>query len=219
MRITLALATLSIGATSAAAQAFPPGSYQGSCTQVHWAGTTLVAECRRHDSRTTGTGLPNASRCTGDIANNDGQLICSHGASPPPAATPDCHVARHRRRQAMARLPDPVLFLVTHHRQAMAPMTNIAHVARSYGIASRTCAIACNLRRGDRSASTSKIACTKRTRIASASAASGRLAAQVFCLPGLLAPRRSDRSGFVNRCRLLRAVAAPHGHQELRLAP
>ena len=89
MRITLALATLSIGATSAAAQAFPPGSYQGSCTQVHWAGTTLVAECRRHDSRTTGTGLPNASRCTGDIANNDGQLICSHGASPPPAATPE----------------------------------------------------------------------------------------------------------------------------------
>jgi hypothetical protein len=45
----LALGILAVGATSAQAQAVPPGSYQSSCTQIHWAGTTLVAECRTRD--------------------------------------------------------------------------------------------------------------------------------------------------------------------------
>jgi len=73
-------------ATLAKAQAFPPGSYQTSCEQVHWAGTTLVAECRKHDGGKTGTGLPNALRCKGDIANNNGQLQCISGGAPPPPA-------------------------------------------------------------------------------------------------------------------------------------
>ena len=73
-----------VAAVPARAQAFPPGSYQQSCTQVHWAGSTLVAECRRADGRMTGTGLPDAGRCTGGIANVNGQLTC--GAGGPPAA-------------------------------------------------------------------------------------------------------------------------------------
>jgi hypothetical protein len=88
----LAFAALFLGAQifsgpSAKAQAFPPGSYQGSCTQVHWAGSTLVAECRTRDGRMTGTGLANARGCRGDIANIDGQLRCVSGG-PPPAAAP-----------------------------------------------------------------------------------------------------------------------------------
>ncbi len=78
------------GSPVARAQAIPPGSYQRSCEQVHWVGTTLVAECRRADGRKTGTGLPNANRCVGDIGNNNGQLQCNYagggqspGASPP----------------------------------------------------------------------------------------------------------------------------------------
>jgi hypothetical protein len=82
----LVLSAYTFSATFAEAQAFPPGSYQTSCEQVHWAGTTLVAECRKHDGGKAGTGLPNALRCKGDIANNNGQLQCISGGAPPPAA-------------------------------------------------------------------------------------------------------------------------------------
>lgn len=94
VRSLLAAATLAsispmFAGTPAQAQAFPPGSYQESCRQVHWAGGTLVAECRRRDGRMTGTGLPDARRCGGDIANNDGNLIClAGGAAPPREARP-----------------------------------------------------------------------------------------------------------------------------------
>jgi hypothetical protein len=73
------------GGSSAKAQAFPNGSYQRSCTQIHWSGTTLVAECSKHNGGMTGTGLANAKRCAGDIANIDGQLQCSAGGAPPPS--------------------------------------------------------------------------------------------------------------------------------------
>jgi hypothetical protein len=73
--------------TSAQAQALPPGSHQRSCTQIHWAGSTLVAECRRRDGRSTGTGLPDARRCTAEIVNNDGQLQCG-GSAPPRGPAP-----------------------------------------------------------------------------------------------------------------------------------
>lgn len=64
-------------------QGFPTGSYQRSCVQVHWAGSVLVAECPRMDGRMTGTGLQDARRCTGDIANINGQLQCTAGGPPP----------------------------------------------------------------------------------------------------------------------------------------
>jgi len=83
------LGAYTFGAPLAQAQAFPPGSYQRSCEQVHWAGTTLVAECRKRDGGKAGTGLPDALRCKGDIANNNGQLQCiAGGAAPPSAAEP-----------------------------------------------------------------------------------------------------------------------------------
>ncbi|HWB47764.1 MAG TPA: CVNH domain-containing protein [Stellaceae bacterium] len=83
------------GGGPARAQAIPPGSYQRSCTQIHWAGTTLVAECRRADGRMQGTGLPDANRCAGDIGNNNGRLQCTYagggqspGSSPVPRGQP-----------------------------------------------------------------------------------------------------------------------------------
>lgn len=77
-----------ISATSALAQALPPGSYQQSCRQLHWSGTTLVAECRKSDGNFSGTGLPNALRCRGDIADIDGRLQCVAANAPPPAGPP-----------------------------------------------------------------------------------------------------------------------------------
>jgi len=83
------------GANIAEAQAIPGGSYQHSCTDIHWAGTTLVAECRRADGQMKGTGLPNANKCAGDIGNNNGQLQCTYhngaqspGSSPVPRGQP-----------------------------------------------------------------------------------------------------------------------------------
>jgi hypothetical protein len=88
-------ATSGFLAASAWAQGLPPGSYQRTCRQIHWAGTTLVAECLAADGRYTGTGLPNANRCSGDIGNNNGQLQCTYaggaqspGSSPVPRGQP-----------------------------------------------------------------------------------------------------------------------------------
>jgi hypothetical protein len=79
----LILAASVIGGPVARAQALPQGSYQRSCEQIHWAGTTLVAECKRADGRKTGAGLPNANKCVGDIGNNNGQLQCNYAAGTP----------------------------------------------------------------------------------------------------------------------------------------
>jgi hypothetical protein len=88
---------------AAKAQALPSGSYQASCAQVHWAGTTLVAECRRRDGRMTGTGLPDAQRCKADIANNNGQLQCTTGSGArAPAPTPPPEGYGQRREPSYA---------------------------------------------------------------------------------------------------------------------
>jgi hypothetical protein len=71
------------GGPAARAQGLPQGSYQRSCEQIHWAGTTLVAECKQADGRKTGTGLANANKCVGDIGNNNGQLQCNYAAGTP----------------------------------------------------------------------------------------------------------------------------------------
>jgi hypothetical protein len=72
-----------VGGSVARAQALPQGSYQRSCEQIHWSGTTLVAECKRMDGRKTGTGLANANKCVGDIGNNNGQLQCNYAGGTP----------------------------------------------------------------------------------------------------------------------------------------
>lgn len=81
----LALLTTCVAAPTAEAQAIPGGSYQRSCRDIHWSGTTLVAECRRADGKMTGTGLANANRCVGDIGNDNGQLRCNYAGGAPSA--------------------------------------------------------------------------------------------------------------------------------------
>jgi hypothetical protein len=80
---------------AAQAQALPGGTYQRTCSQIHWSGTTLVAECRKADGKMTGTGLPDANKCRGDVGNNNGQLQCTYadgkqspGSSPVPQGQP-----------------------------------------------------------------------------------------------------------------------------------
>lgn len=75
----LALCAQVLMVAPAAAQEFPQGSYLQSCAQIHWSGSTLVAECQRRDGRYTGTGLANARSCAGDISNDNGQLRCQYG--------------------------------------------------------------------------------------------------------------------------------------------
>ena len=90
-RAALTLAITVWAAVAAQAQALPGGSYERSCKQIHWAGTTLVAECKTADGRYTGTGLPNANKCVGDVGNNDGRLQCNYaggGQSPGASSTP-----------------------------------------------------------------------------------------------------------------------------------
>jgi hypothetical protein len=85
----LIVAAAAFGGPAARAQAIPQGSYQRSCEQIHWSGTTLVAECRRVDGRKNGTGLANANRCVGDIGNNNGQLQCTYaGGGQSPGSSP-----------------------------------------------------------------------------------------------------------------------------------
>ena len=89
------LGAAALNAASVRAQALPGGSYQRTCKQVHWSGTTLVAECLTADGRYSGTGLANANKCSGDIGNNNGRLQCTYvggaqspGSSPTPQGQP-----------------------------------------------------------------------------------------------------------------------------------
>jgi hypothetical protein len=94
--LAFALGTSLLGVVnSAQAQALPGGSYQRTCNQIHWSGTNLVAECRTADGKLTGTGLPDANKCHGDIGNNNGRLQCTYadgkqspGSSPVPQGQP-----------------------------------------------------------------------------------------------------------------------------------
>ena len=91
----LSLIVSGANAVTAGAQSLPDGTYRRTCTQIHWTGTTLVAQCRTADGRMIATGLPNANKCAGDIGNNNGQLQCTYqggaqspGSSPVPQGQP-----------------------------------------------------------------------------------------------------------------------------------
>jgi hypothetical protein len=60
----------------AAAQGFPPGTYAQSCFNIQILDGTLLANCRRVNGTVRPTSLPHAYHCHGDIANQDGRLIC-----------------------------------------------------------------------------------------------------------------------------------------------
>jgi hypothetical protein len=61
----------------------PAGSYQQSCRNINANGGTLTAQCRTRSGGWPNTSLANYHQCIGDIQNQDGQLRCNRGASPP----------------------------------------------------------------------------------------------------------------------------------------
>jgi hypothetical protein len=56
----------------------PDGSYRASCRSAHIYGDHLTADCRRADGRWEQTSLFDLNRCSGDIANVNGRLVCGH---------------------------------------------------------------------------------------------------------------------------------------------
>lgn len=70
----------------------PQGSYASTCTDKRMLGDSLVAFCRKSDGTWQTSELAEATRCTGDIQNNNGDLACpsgvTTGSSTPPAKQP-----------------------------------------------------------------------------------------------------------------------------------
>jgi CVNH domain len=73
---------------TAYAQGLPPGSYQQSCRDFRMQGGTLTAVCRRANGRGDQLTALNVTHCTGDIGNNNGQLVCNGGRPAAPAPPP-----------------------------------------------------------------------------------------------------------------------------------
>jgi hypothetical protein len=61
----------------------PPGSYQETCINIGESSSGLVAQCKNRAGQYGGTTLSNYQQCIGDISNNNGQLQCNKGATPP----------------------------------------------------------------------------------------------------------------------------------------
>jgi hypothetical protein len=70
----------------------PQGSYRGTCRDERLAqganGIDLLATCRNLGGRFVAAALPNVRACRGDIANDDGRLICAPLPPPPPPPPP-----------------------------------------------------------------------------------------------------------------------------------
>ena len=54
----------------------PAGSYQRSCRNLSLRGNNVRAECPDGNGQWHSTQLHNYKKCRGDIANQDGQLVC-----------------------------------------------------------------------------------------------------------------------------------------------
>lgn len=63
-------------AVVAPASAQPSGSYRDSCEDISAGTNTLRALCRTEDGEWNRTRLEGYASCTGDIANDDGRLVC-----------------------------------------------------------------------------------------------------------------------------------------------
>lgn len=90
MKIIVGLfATVILAGTSFSAYAqAPPGSYRESCRDIRMQGPTLTALCRGAHGRGERLTALNVSRCSGDIGNNDGNLVCNGGQPARPISPP-----------------------------------------------------------------------------------------------------------------------------------
>ena len=67
-----------VGGSASLAQSAPPGSYQQTCRSIQVRNDVLTASCEDTSGNWRNTPLYNFGRCRGDIANDDGNLRCSH---------------------------------------------------------------------------------------------------------------------------------------------
>jgi hypothetical protein len=77
----LAVFALVAYAMPCAAQNIPPGSYQQTCRNIQVRGDHLNAECQTRDGSWRGTSLNDIDRCSGEIANDDGNLVCGQNGN------------------------------------------------------------------------------------------------------------------------------------------
>lgn len=77
--LTLALLVGVFGTASVAqVGALPAGDYQQTCRDIKTNGSQLTASCQKKDGSFQNTSIDTSS-CTGNIANEDGQLRCVSG--------------------------------------------------------------------------------------------------------------------------------------------
>ena len=67
------------GASGAAQEANPPGSYQQTCSDISVKKGSLYARCQDEKGKAHSTKLSHYEKCGADIANKNGNLQCAHG--------------------------------------------------------------------------------------------------------------------------------------------
>lgn len=79
--VALILALCSPGASCAAQSGLPSGGYAQTCQDIRTRGTTLEARCQTRDNQWNQTSLRDFKQCTGEIENDNGNLVCSKGGN------------------------------------------------------------------------------------------------------------------------------------------
>jgi hypothetical protein len=54
----------------------PDGGYRQTCRDIHVSGNTLQASCEKKNGKWKNTSLRNFNRCTDQIENDNGKLVC-----------------------------------------------------------------------------------------------------------------------------------------------
>jgi hypothetical protein len=84
--LCVVLFAVALSAALPAAAEGPPGSYQGTCSNIKvqrllgGSGKTLTASCVKRSGKPVDAAL--ALPCSGDIANDNGKLVCKSGPNP-----------------------------------------------------------------------------------------------------------------------------------------
>jgi CVNH domain len=55
----------------------PYGGYSQTCQDIRTSGTTLLANCQRRNGKWKQSSLRNFNRCSSEIENDNGRLVCS----------------------------------------------------------------------------------------------------------------------------------------------
>lgn len=77
--LLVALLSVVLLPMTASSQNIPSGSYQNSCQNIDADWQRLSAVCRKRDGQWNYSTLEDYRRCRGDIANDNGRLVCRDG--------------------------------------------------------------------------------------------------------------------------------------------